>query len=79
KKAARKLYAVKGVRKVRRSLKHDLLVVSLPPKQPVPVAALWSAVAASETPPVELRYADQRLDAEAIAPLLTAYKATVRR
>lgn len=76
KKVARKLYALKGVRKVQASLKNDLLIVQLPPKQPVPVAALWNAVAASETPPVELRYADQRLDAEQMKPLLIAQKAS---
>lgn len=79
KKVARKLYGVKGVRKVQTSVKHNLLVVQLPPKQAVPVAALWSAVAASETPPVELRYADQRLDAEQVKPLLTALKAAAVR
>lgn len=74
KKVARKLYAVKGVRKVSSSLKHDLVVVSLPANQAVPAATIWSAVVSSGIPPVELRFGEQRLDAEAMKPLLAAAK-----
>lgn len=74
KKVARKLYAVKGVRKVTSSLKHDLVVVTLSKKQAVPAAALWSAVEAGGVPPAELRFDVQRLDAEAMKPLLAAAK-----
>lgn len=74
KKVARKLYAVRGVRKVSSSLKHDLLVVTLPANQTVPAATIWSAVVAGGVPPVELRFGEQRLDAEAMKPLLAAAK-----
>lgn len=74
KKVARKLYAVKGVRKVSSSLKHDLVVVTLPAKQTVPAVALWKAVEAGGVPPTELRFGVERLDAEAMKPLLAAAK-----
>lgn len=75
KKVARKLFAVKGVQKVTSSLKDDLLVVTLPAKQSVPAAAIWSAVVAGGVPPAELRFGTERLNAEAMKPLLAAAKA----
>lgn len=75
KKVARKLYSVKGVKRVSSSLKDDLVVVTMHARFEPPVAKLWSAVAAADIPPVEIRYADQRLDAEKMKPLLTAAKA----
>ncbi len=75
KKVARKLYSVKGVKRVTSSLKHDLVVVTMHARFEVPAAKIWSAVSAADVPPVEIRYADQRLDAEKMKPLLTAAKA----
>ena len=74
KKVARKLYTVKGVKRVTSSLKHDLVVVTMHAKFEVPAAKIWSAVASADIPPVEIRYADQRLNAEQMQPLLTAAK-----
>ncbi|QDT70702.1 Heavy-metal-associated domain protein [Planctomycetes bacterium MalM25] len=75
KKVARKLYSLKGVKRVNSSLKDDLVVVTMHARHQAPVVKIWSAVAAAEIPPVEIRYADQRLDAEKMKPLLTAAKA----
>lgn len=80
KKVARKLYAVKGVKKVSASLEKDLVVVLVPADKPVPAAAIWSAVAASgDVKPVELRFGDQRLDAKQMKPLLASARAAVAR
>ncbi len=76
KKVARKLYAVKGVKRVAPSLEKDLVTVHVPADRPVAVVTIWSAVAASGIKPVELRFGTERLDAEAIAPLLAAAKAS---
>lgn len=73
KKVARKLYAVKGVLKVTSSLKDNVVSVSLSPKlRTIPAGRLWVAAEEAGFPPAELRYADQRLDAEAMKPLLAA-------
>jgi copper chaperone CopZ len=74
KKVARKLYAVKGVKRVAPSLEKDLVTVHVPTDRPVAIVTIWSAVAASGVKPVELRFAAERLDADAIAPLLAAAK-----
>lgn len=74
KRVARKLYSVKGVKKVASSLADDLVVVTLSAKQAVPAVSLWSAVEAGGVPPVELRFGDKRLDVEAMKPLLAAAK-----
>lgn len=79
KKVARKLYAVKGVKRVSPSLEKDVVTVHLPAGQPVPVVRIWSAVSAGGVKPVELRFEAERLDAEAIAPLLAAAKAAAVR
>lgn len=79
KKVARKLYALKGVKKVTGTVSDDLVVVALPANQEVPVAALWSAVEAGGVKPLELRYLDLRLDAEAVAPLLAEAKEKTTR
>lgn len=78
KKVARKLYGVKGVRKVTSSLKDDLVVAFLPARQPVAPETLWQAVEAGGIKPVELRYADQTIDAEQMKTRL-ANKATTPR
>lgn len=72
KKVARKLYAIKGVRKVSASVENDLVVAYLPVDHPVPVVAIWSAFAAADLEPVELRHDDQRYDANRIKPLIAA-------
>ena len=74
KKVARKLYAIKGVKRVAPSLEKDLVTVHVPADQPVAVVRIWSAVAASGVKPVELRFGVERFDAEAIEPLLAAAK-----
>ncbi|MEQ8847073.1 heavy-metal-associated domain-containing protein [Botrimarina sp.] len=71
-KAARKLYAVKGVRKVTASLANDTLVITLPADRQAPVASLWRAVTDAELKPVSLRWADQSVDRESIKPLLAS-------
>ena len=74
KKVARKLYAVRGVKKVQSNLEKDLVVVTLTNGHaPVP-AALWNAVVAGGQKPERLRHADRTLDTEAMAPLLAASK-----
>lgn len=64
KKVARKLYALKGVRKVKGYIKADLVVVLVPTNQTIDPKAIWKAALAGGVKPVELRYADQRLNAE---------------
>jgi len=76
KKVARKLYAVKGVKRVAPSLEKDTVTIHVPADQSVAVVRIWSAVAASGVKPVELRFGTERLDAEAIEPLLAAAKAS---
>jgi copper chaperone CopZ len=76
KKVARKLYAVKGVKRVAPSLEKDVVTVHVPADQPVAVVTIWSAVAASGVKPVELRFGTERFDAEAIEPLLAAARAS---
>lgn len=68
--AARKLYAVKGVLKVSSSLKKDVIVIKLPVKQPIPVARLWSAVAAADVQPVSLRHGAEEFDDRKIKKML---------
>ncbi len=76
KKVARKLYAVKGVKRVSPSLEKDLVTIHVPTDRPVAVVTIWSAVAASGVKPVELRLGAERWDADAIEPLLAAQKAS---
>ena len=76
KKVARKLYALKGVKRVSPSLEKDTVTIHVPADQSVTVVRIWSAVAAGGVKPVELRFGTERLDAEAIAPLLAAAKAS---
>ena len=70
KKVSRKLYALRGVSKVETYLKTDLVVVRVPKKQPVATAALWQAVLDGGVKPTELRYAEVRLDVEAMKEVL---------
>ena len=79
KKVARKLYAVKGVKRVSTSLEKDTVTVRVPTDRPVGVVRIWSAVAAGGVKPVELRFGTERLDAESIAPLLAAAQASEAR
>lgn len=72
KKVARKLYALKGVKRVSPSLEKDVVTVYVPADRPVAVAQIWSAVAAGGVKPVELRFGAERLDAAAVEPLLVA-------
>lgn len=74
KKVARKLYALKGVKRVSPSLEKDTVTIHVPADQSVAIVRIWSAVAAGGVKPVELRFGTERLDAEAIAPLLAAAK-----
>ena len=76
KKVARKLYAVKGVRKVTSSLKDDLVVALLPADKPVSPEQLWQAVEAGGVKPVELRYADQAIDVEQMKTRLATKSTT---
>ena len=76
KKVSRKLYAVKGVKRVSPSLEKDTVTIHVPADQPVAVVRIWTAVAAAGVNPVELRFGTERLDAEAIEPLLAAAKAS---
>ena len=72
KKAARKLYAVKGVQKVSWNLKADRLTVVSPAAKPVTPLACWDAVIAGGLTPVAVRHTVEELDAEAIEQLRRA-------
>lgn len=72
KRVARKLYAVRGVKKVESSLKKDLVVVTLAKGQAPQPVLLWNAVDAAGVKPAVLRHTNQSFDADAMAPLLEA-------
>lgn len=54
KKIARKLYAVKGVVKVRADVKADVVIVTPQTKKTIEVNALWTAAQKAGFPPVKL-------------------------
>lgn len=69
KKAARKLYAIKGVQKVGWDIPADLLTARSSTKQPISPLAFWDATIAGGLKPATLRYADIRIDEEQIEQL----------
>jgi copper chaperone CopZ len=69
KKIARKLYAVKNVQKVESDLEKAVVTVRLTKGAAVLPAPLWRAVEAGGAKPIELRYADQTVDAKQVAAL----------
>lgn len=69
KKAARKLYALKGVQKVTWDLSADLLTVQASAKQPIAPLAFWDAAVTGGVKPTLLRYADNRLEPAQIEAL----------
>ena len=76
KKVSRKLYAVRGVKKVETSLKNDLVVIYVPKDKPVDATALWKAVEKGGQTPVDLRYLDQQITKEEMEPQLQAANPT---
>lgn len=70
KKVARKLYAVRGVKKVSSDVKKDLVFVTLARGATPDPATLWRAVEAGGQTPVLLRFGNQSFDPERIAPLI---------
>ena len=66
KKAARKLYAIKGVQKVSWNITEDRLTAKSSPKLPISPLVFWDAVISGGMKPTELKYADTRIDGEQI-------------
>ena len=70
KKISRKLFTIKGVSKVETSVKEDKVMIHLPKDKPVDAATLWQAVLDGGSKPTLIRFADQKLDVEAMEKLL---------
>lgn len=70
KKVSRKLYALRGVSKVETYLQTDKVVIHTPKDRPVATASIWQAVLAGGVKPIEIRFADQQLDSEAMEEVL---------
>ena len=70
KKLTRKLYVVKGVKKVDASVSDNSAVIELSKETAVDPKAIWQAAIAGGTEPTELRYLDQVVTAEQMKKML---------
>ena len=70
KKLTRKLYVVKGVKKVDASVSDNSAVIELTKEAAIDPKAIWQAAVAGGTEPTELRYLDQVVTAEQMKKML---------
>ncbi len=72
KKLTRKLFTLKGVKKIDANVKENSATINFPKESTIDAVAIWQAAIAGGTKPTILRYLDQVVTAEDMKKMLEA-------